>query len=737
MKTFWRITVLGIFAAVGVGLALCVVHSTEPEPAIGTAEDPSKPVARADASPDDTPDSQAQAAADHAEPGASDDAGMPPAQTAPLRVPAGPVLAEASPHRAAQAGPSDFENQLLDGLNFIRQRLSSQPGQAPQPGAARPGSTGPMLPATGAAGPKGSGREAVAAPAPAPPAAGADVPPKKEITRGDLGEGDGHLSINIQKTDIREVLELLAEQGNLNILASNSVQGSVSASLKDVDVDSALEAILRSTGYVAKRDGKFIFVGTADDFKQMEHSLDEVGTRIYQPNYITANELQTLIQPILTETVGVVSVTSAAEQGIGSDDASAGGDSYAGGDAVLVRDYEAVLAQIDQIVASVDVRPLQVHIEAMILSVKLDDSTAFGVNFEILRDKHNVRMAWGAPTTDLANIKLEKGALKFGFLDSSLSSFLEALETVGETNVIATPRLMVLNKHKAEIQIGEKKGYISTTVTETSSTQNVEFLDIGALLRLRPFVSRDGLIRMEVHPELSDGDVKEKGQFTLPEKEVTEVTTNIMVRDGCTVIIGGLMREQLTKTGNQVPFLGSLPWVGVAFRDQKETVERREVLVLITPRIVYEPETCAEGAQGACEFHRRQATYFDKMNVFGKRSLGKKYFRLAQNAWAAGDRKTALRFAEMAVHFNPLDRRALDLRAAIWQGRMFSSHTISGEQAPAPDRFNTAAADASQLPAWLLEELEHEGPPIRPPEHPLDPGVSGGHRDIKKPRVFE
>ncbi len=96
---------------------------------------------------------------------------------------------------------------------------------------------------------------------------------------------------------------------------------------------------------------------------------------------------------------------------------------------------------------------------------------------------------------------------------------------------------------------------------------------------------------------MSDGDVKVENDFTLPNKKLTQVTTNIMVRDGCTVIIGGLIREQLTTTTTQVPVLGNLPLVGFAFRQTKETIERREVLVLITPRIVYEPGTCQEGSK--------------------------------------------------------------------------------------------------------------------------------------------
>ena len=301
----------------------------------------------------------------------------------------------------------------------------------------------------------------------------------------------------------------------------------------------------------------------------------------------------------------------------------------------------------------------------------MNDEDKFGVNFQLLRQNPNISFGLGSPPAVAERTRHFplNGGLKFGFLDSNLGAFIEALEQVGDTNVIANPRLMVLNKQRAEIQIGEKKGYINQTVTETSSSQSVEFLDIGAQLRLRPFISSDGLIRMEVHPELSDGDVKVENNFTLPNKTITQVTTNIMVRDGCTVIIGGLIKEELTTTTTQIPVLGNLPVVGFAFRQSDEKTERHEVLVLITPRIVYEPGTCQEGEKGACEFLRRQGTYAEKMSPFGKRSIARRYYRLAEKAYADGDCRKALWFVEMSVQFNPLDRAALELRSDIWQGK--------------------------------------------------------------------
>lgn len=716
MKTLRRVSLFGFFAAMGIGLALCVGMSAGPPP-------------------EDEPSPQPQLAVHVVPEPAAAPHHEEPADVKPDAAHShGPRLAQPYPRYAQDESYSDAERaKFQEAFDFLRQRLAAEPGAKPALAAPAAPAVIPLLPAAPAAAPVAAAPVAAAP----PPVVPELVPPKPtgnppKVVIG--AEGDGRLNINIHNADIREVLELLSEQGNLNILASKEVQGKVSATLSGVDIDSALVAVLRSTGYVARREGKFIFVGTPDEFNSMEQALDRVCTRVYRPNYVTATELQKLIQPLVTEKIGVVSVSTPAQIGIPTDGLAAGGNSFSGGDVVVVRDYEAVLAQIDQMVAEVDVRPLQVHIEAMILSVKLKDENKFGVNFQLLRDKQNINFALGKPETSLANMTYEKGALKFGFLDSSLGAFLEALETIGDTNVVASPRLMVLNKQRAEIQIGEKKGYVSTTVTETSSTQSVEFLDIGTLLRLRPFISNDGLIRMEIHPELSDGNVDTSSGFTLPNKEITQVTTNVMVRDGCTVVIGGLMRNNLATDTAQIPLFGNLPLVGFLFRSKSETTERREVMVLLTPHIVYEPGTCQEGVKAACEFHRRQSTYADKMSPLGKRSIGRRYFRLAQSAYASGDRNTALRFAEMAVHFDPLNRAAIDLRSSIWLNKPYSEHSLEALVSDGPA---TSPIDGQSIAPWLLDDLEHAPAAAPAVQHPLDPGQPGRRQDIVRPRKLQ
>ena len=771
MRILGRLTLLSLFAATGVALALYVGFSTSPLPQLhaarhSTGQHPAKPskgdqaVPPADsigitgpaedvskALPEDqvsqvSPEEGVQDTSSGTDVPQTTPESAETAHSAPteptFKLPIGPIVAEPHPARTFEVSPEGQSSGLLRGLRFWKNLAVPMLSQV-APDLGQP--TREPAPLPGLA--EESGSTVADPPVPA-------VEPPGNMSRRVPGEGDDDLTMQFPDTDIREVLDALAMQGNLNILATNSVQGKVSATLSGVDVDSALDAILKSTGYVAKREGDFIYVGKPEDFDTMEESLDTIATRVYRPNYVTAAELQALVQPLVTVDAGVVSVSTPAEVGIAPDSTNAGGDAFAGGDVVVVRDYEAVLSQIDQVVAEIDVRPLQVAIEAMILSVTLNDGNDFGVNFELLRDKDHLRLGLGTPLDSLGSLSFAEGGLKFGFLDTSLGAFFNALETIGDTNVIATPRLLVLNKHRAEILIGEELGYVSTTMTETSTSQSVEFLEVGAQLRLRPFISSDGLIRMEIHPELSTGSVDTSNpNFTLPNKETTQVTTNIMVRDGCTVIIGGLIRDELQTTGTQVPFLGSLPWVGVAFRSRNETLQRREIIVLITPHIVYEPETCREGQQAACEFQRRQQLYGEKMNPLGKRHVARRYFRMAQNAWAAGDRDTALRFAEMSVHFDPLNRAAIDLRSSIWLGQRAPTEGWSGDhmlEGPPSGALLTAPLDNTVIAPWLLEDLQGQPPAqpeaIEPPEafeplHPLDPGRPGRHVDVERPRRFK
>lgn len=642
---------------------------------------------------------------------------------------------------AAGAGNVDAGNVLnqIQQLNQKTQQYRAAQQRAIDEAMGEPGLPslgGPALPAP-------AGR----APAEAVPAVEALAPKPPAIA----DEGDGRLTIHSRDDDVRVLLEQLGEQAGLNIMASESVQGAITVNLQDVTVDEALRAVLKMSGFVSRREGGVLYVGTVADFDSLERSQDRVGTRVYRPNYLNAKELQTLLAPLLTPSTGKMSVTTPSAVGIATDNSNAGSDAIAQQDALVVQDYENVLAQIDQVYRELDRRPMQVSIEAVIVQVTLNDANTFGVDFQLLRDQQHVRFGWGNPRITpldgagtvnpatggkIGEFTFDPGGLKFAFLDDSLGVFLDALETVGNVNVVASPKLLCLNKQKAEILIGSRLGYISTTTTQTFATQNVEFLDVGTQLRLRPFISADGVVRMEVHPELSTGNVKVEGGFTLPTKNLTEVTTNVMCPDGCTVIIGGLMREDIQTNSTQVPLLGSMPGIGPLFRNKADSIQRTEVLVLLTPRIIYDGEAAAEGAQYRRESDRIEASQFSDTIQIGTAHLARKRLQQAQQALNSGNRTAARRFAELARRHDPTNREVLQFfdlldGAAAMPVRVpggLQVETVVGDDA------GPATVDAAEVPAWMLNDLGRTG--AAEAIHPREPGMPGPNVDIHRPQAF-
>ena len=141
----------------------------------------------------------------------------------------------------------------------------------------------------------------------------------------------------------------------------------------------------------------------------------------------------------------------------------------------------------------------------------------------------------------------------------------------------------MLNKQKAEIQLGQRLGYPTYTQNFTSTVQQIQFLNTGTLLRIRPFVSSDGMVRMEIHPERSTGSVPAP-QF-IPQQNTAEMTTNVMIPDGATLVIGGLMEDEGDYDQQGLPGLNRLPILGAAFGNKAKTLGKRELVVLLTPHI--------------------------------------------------------------------------------------------------------------------------------------------------------
>ena len=451
------------------------------------------------------------------------------------------------------------------------------------------------------------------------------------------------VTLHLDDVDVRKVLEMLSRDGGANILVSPGVTGQVTANLEGMDFHQAMGAILKLCNLVAHTEEGLIFVYTPEEFAALEGKGQELITRVYHLSYVRASDIQEMLTPFLSLDVGKLSVTPASDVGIASDTDQVGGDSLAGGEVLIIQDTEATIKMIDDIITRVDVRPTQVVIEAVIMEAILEDGMKLGVNFSVLDGAGKAVTVLGSgaainaaagftpaglltAAAGLIDDKYPEGAvpspndqsiqsggalrkgyanndngLKFGFVDDNVTGFIDALEQAGDINVLASPRIMVLNKQRAELIVGEKLGFLTMTVTQTSSMQNFEQEEVGTQLRLRPFVSPDGMIRMEIHPERSSGTLING----VPQTRTSEVTTNVIVPNGATIVIAGLIEEEEVVATDGIPVLSRLPLIGALFRHKSVTTVKKELIVLLTPRIWDPDEECLSDLPGTCLQHEK------------------------------------------------------------------------------------------------------------------------------------
>ncbi len=475
--------------------------------------------------------------------------------------------------------------------------------------------------------------------------------------KGIHGEGridDEKFSLQVHDAELTQVLDMLAQLAAVNILPSADVQGRVTLNLQDVTVERALEAILKSRGFVHQREADFIYVRSEAEVARITLRNRQLVSKLYQPMYISASELSKLLTPLLTKEIGQHSVTSPVPVG------NTAGDELAQRDALLVQDYPEVIAAIDRVIIEMDVPPLQVLIEAKILSVILSDTMEYGVNFALLNGRHQ-GVGATLPTTDgVANTC----GLKHGLV-SDVAGFIKSLESIGDTSLVSAPSIRVVNKQRAEMIIGDRLSYKTLALNGAQTIENVQFLDAGTKLLFRPFISPDGLVRLEVHPERSSATIN-KGTG-LPSLSTTEVTTNIMVRDGCTVVIGGLISEETLESIDRVPLLSAIPVVGAAFRNKAERTKRTELIVLLTPHIVTEPAAAIEGAALQAETEDRAAHFRDNLSHVNRHNLTRGHYERAQDYFTQGNLLKARQQIDAALKQNKADLEALRLKGQIEQ----------------------------------------------------------------------
>ncbi len=243
--------------------------------------------------------------------------------------------------------------------------------------------------------------------------------------------------------------------------------------------------------------------------------------------------------------------------------------------------------RIGKLLVELDVQPKQVMIEAKILEVTLDESENFGVDWKkIFGSAGNTSGSFG--TSGLASGSADKPSQGFFFslLDRNLTAYLSALAARGRVRTLATPKLLAMENQESKAVIGDSTGYKVTTTINLVTTETVQFLESGVILKVTPSVDQQGRVLLKVHPEVSSASLIEG----IPSKKSTEVTTELICEDGQSIFIGGLIKGKSSLERQGVPILGDLPVVGGLFSNRNESVSSSETVVIITPYVVREPK---------------------------------------------------------------------------------------------------------------------------------------------------
>lgn len=373
-----------------------------------------------------------------------------------------------------------------------------------------------------------------------------------------LAKQHENISLTMRHAELAEVMEMLSRHERVNILLAEGVEGQVSFSLFDVHLEEAIRTIANAAGYaVEKRESNYFIVEHDNAGRYVPDGITEL--RSYEIRYADPENLRETLAPYLSA-YGKLSL--AANRKL-----------------LIIEDTPEFQARIARLVADLDREPAQILIEAKILEVTLNDEDSFGLDWQKLFTSNGGGGSLGG--RGLANP--DSAGFFFSYATPDVEATLTALTARGRVRTLSTPKLLALQNQESSVIIGDRRGYQVTTTINQVTSESIEFLESGVILRVRPNIDARGRILLEIHPEVSNGTVDANG---IPSQTTTEVTTQLIVPSGETVFIGGLMKHTLSETSSGVPVLSQLPGLGRLFaRTQKSNVNT-ETVVLITPRIV-------------------------------------------------------------------------------------------------------------------------------------------------------
>ena len=424
-----------------------------------------------------------------------------------------------------------------------------------------------------------------------------------EARRRETYEGE-RLSLNFQNIEVRSVLQLIADFTGLNLVVSDSVGGSLTLRLKNVPWDQALDIILKTKGLGMRENGNVIYIAPNEEIaareklelesQQQVEELAPLRSEFMEINYARASDIAALLKDAdntLLSDRGQVSVDERTNT-------------------LLIQDTAFKLNEIRRLVDRLDIPVKQVLIESRIVIANDDFSKDLGVKFGVnnidSRDLANGKTADittgnlnalepltagdPIPIEDTLNVNLPVAdpagqiaiafaKLPFGFL---IDLELSAAQAESRAEVISNPRVITSNQNTARIEQGTEIPYLSAT---SSGATDVEFKKAVLSLEVTPQITPDDRISMKLAVNSDSVGQEFAG---IPSIDTREVTTDVLVDNGQTVVLGGIYEENSTVSNTRVPFFSDIPLVGRIFRTDSVTSDKSELLIFITPKIIDE-----------------------------------------------------------------------------------------------------------------------------------------------------
>ncbi len=380
------------------------------------------------------------------------------------------------------------------------------------------------------------------------------------------------MTIDVQGADIKTVLRSISEFSGVNIIAGPEVEGSVVIHLKNVPWKEALDTILKSQGYDWRDDYGIIRVAPTEQMQEdeikavtVERKKEEMGslvTRAVKLDFINADEAKTALNKMTTPR-GTI-------------------DAEKGTNTLIISEVPKRADEIVAMIKSMDKKLSQVEIVAKMVDVDHEATRELGVNWAAM----NLNFGGKAVGDVITGQRLADpfGTVRVGTVQSwgDLNVILEAMEHDNKANVISNPRVTTADNQEARIMVGKE---IPLIVSDEAGNPITELKKIGVILRCTPHVNSDGTITMDLHPELSDlsSQATVQGGVII---SLQEADTRVVVRDGETAVIGGLISESDLLLRNGVPVLKDMPLLGPLFRFESKTKKKRELIIFVTPKTV-------------------------------------------------------------------------------------------------------------------------------------------------------